>query len=71
MANGTLKHVIGYQLPNSATSSHQVIDELIGYIVIVSSLLPDIVFVKLLGWEEIIDPELPLGIVEIHLILEY
>jgi hypothetical protein len=64
VANGTLKHVVGYQLPNDATSSHQVIDESIGYTVIVSSTLPDIVFVKLLGWEEIIDPKLPLAFLE-------
>jgi hypothetical protein len=54
--NGTLGHVVGYQLPNDATSSHQVIDESTGYTVTVSSTLPNIVFIKLRRREEIIDP---------------
>ena len=70
MANGTLGHVVGYQLPNDTTSYHQVIDESTGYTVTISSILPDIVFVELLGREEIIDLELFLGIVGIHPILE-
>ena len=49
VANGTLGHVVGYQLPNDATSSHQVINKSIGYTVIVSPILLYIVFVKLLG----------------------
>jgi hypothetical protein len=70
VANGTLGHVVGYQLPNDTTSNHQVIDESTGYTVTISSMLPDIVFVELLGREEIIDLELFLGIVGIHPILE-
>jgi len=37
VANGTLGHVIGYQLPENVITHHQVIDESFGYIVHVSS----------------------------------
>jgi hypothetical protein len=50
--------------------SHQIIDGSSSYTVTVSSTLLDIVFVKLFGQEEIIDPKFPLGIVGIHPILE-
>jgi hypothetical protein len=55
---------------NNSTSSHQVIDESTSYTIIVSSTLPNVVFVKLLGWKEIIESEVTLGIVGIHPILE-
>jgi L-cystine uptake protein TcyP (sodium:dicarboxylate symporter family) len=44
VTNGTLGHVIGYQLPKIVTTHHQVIDETFGYIVFVSSMLPKIVW---------------------------
>lgn len=71
VANGTLRHVVGYQLPNDATSSHEVIDESTSYMVSVSSTLFDIGFVKLLRQEEIVDLELPPNIVGIHHVLEH
>ncbi len=49
VANGTLGNVIGYQLPTIATTHHQVIDENFGYTVLVSSMLLEIIFIKLLG----------------------
>ncbi len=56
--NGTLGHVIGYQLPKTTTTHHQVIDESFGYIVLVSSTLLEIVFIKLLGHDQVLDPKL-------------
>jgi hypothetical protein len=70
VVDGTLWHVVGYQLPNNATSSHQVINESTGYTVTISSIPPNKAFAKMLGREEIIDPELPLGIVGIRPVLE-
>jgi hypothetical protein len=70
VTNETLGHVVGFQLPSNASSCQQVIDELSCYSVLVSSAFSKIVFVKLLGREEILDLELPMGIVGIHPILE-
>jgi hypothetical protein len=49
VTNGTLGHVIGYQLLETATTHHQVINESSGYILFVSSTLLEIIFIKLLG----------------------
>jgi hypothetical protein len=70
VANETLGHVIGFQLPSNASSHQQVIDESLGYSVLVSSVLSEIFFVELLGREETLDLELPPRIVGIHPILE-
>ncbi len=70
VANGTLGHVIGYQLPKIATTHHQVIDESFGNTILVSSKLLEIVFIKLLGHDQVLDLEFPLGIIGIHPILE-
>jgi hypothetical protein len=68
--NDTLGHVIGCQLPKIATTHHQVIDETFGYTILVSSMLPKIVFTKLLGHDQLLDHEPPLDIIGIHPILE-
>jgi len=70
VANGTLGHVIDYKLPKTAIKHHQVIDETSRYIVFVSSTLPEIVFINLLGCDQILDPKFPLGIIGMHPILE-
>jgi hypothetical protein len=49
VTNGTLGHVIGYQLLEITTTHHRVIDESFGYIVFVSSTLLKIILIKLLG----------------------
>jgi hypothetical protein len=64
VANGTLRHVVGYHLPNDATSSHEVIDESTSYMVSVSSTLFNIDFVKLLRQEEIVDLKLSPALLE-------
>jgi len=69
--NGTLGHVIGYQLPKSTTTHLQVVDENFGYIVLVSSTLLEIVFIKLHGHDQVLDPEFLPGIIGIHPILEW
>jgi hypothetical protein len=68
--NGTLGHVIGYQLPKTTTTHHQVIDENFGYIVLVSSTLLDTIFIKLLGHDQALNPKLLPNIIGIHPILE-
>jgi hypothetical protein len=65
-----LVHVVEYQLSPNATTHHQVLDDIFGYSVLVCSTLPEIIFVKLLGKDTILDLELPPGIVDIHPILE-
>ncbi len=70
VANRTLGHVIGYQLPEITTTHHQVIDETSRYIILVSSMLPEIVFIKLLNHDQILDLELSPGIIGIHPIWE-
>jgi hypothetical protein len=65
-----LGHVIGYQLPKIATTHHQVINETFGCIIFVSSMLPKIIFIKLLGHDQVLDHELPPDIIGIHPILE-
>jgi hypothetical protein len=57
-------------LPKITTSHHQVIDETYGYTILVSSTLPKITFINLLGDDQILDLELPLGIIGMHPILE-
>jgi hypothetical protein len=57
-------------LPKIATTHHLVIDETSKYRIFVSSTLPKIVFIKLLGHDQILDLELPLSIIGIHPILE-
>jgi hypothetical protein len=57
-------------LPKIATTHHQVIDESFGNTILVSSKLLEIVFIKLLGHDQVLDLEFPLGIIGIHLILE-
>jgi hypothetical protein len=58
-------------LPKIATTHHQVIDESFGYTILVSSTLLEIVFIKLLGHDQVLDLEFPLGIIGIHPILEW
>jgi hypothetical protein len=58
-------------LPKIATTHHKVIDESSRYTILVSSTSPKIVFIKLLGHDQVLDLELPLGIVGIHPILEW
>jgi hypothetical protein len=70
VTNDTLGHVIGYQLPKIATTHHQVIDETFGYIVFASSMLLEIVFIKLLSHDQVLDFELPPNIIDIHPILD-
>jgi ATP-dependent exoDNAse (exonuclease V) alpha subunit len=70
VANGTLGNVIGYQLPKTTTTHHQVIDESSRYTVLISPTLPKIIFIKLLGHDQILDPKLLPSIVGIHPILE-
>jgi hypothetical protein len=70
-ANGTLGHVIGYRLPKTITTHHQVIDESSGYTILVSSTLLEIVFIKLFGHDQVLDLEFFLGIIGIHPILEW
>jgi len=65
-----LGHVIGYRLPKTTTTHHQVINETYGYTILVSSTLPNIIFINLLGHDQILDLELPLGIISMHPILE-
>jgi hypothetical protein len=69
--NGTLGHVIGYQLPKIVTTHHQVIDESSGYTILVSSTLLEIVFIKLLGHDQVLDPEFLPSIIGNHPILEW
>jgi hypothetical protein len=57
-------------LPKIATTHHQVIDESFGNTILVSSKLLEIVFIKLLGHDQVLDLEFPLGIIGIHPILE-
>jgi len=70
VANGTLGHVIGYQLPQNVITHHQVIDESFGYTILVSSTLSEVIFVKLLGHDQVLNPELLPDIISIHPILE-
>jgi hypothetical protein len=71
VVNGTLGNVIGYKLPKTTTTHHQVIDEIYGYTILVSSTLPKIIFIKLLGHDQVLDPKLSLGVIGIHPILEH
>jgi hypothetical protein len=70
VANGTLGHVIGYWLLENVITHHQVIDESFGYTIFVSSTVPKVVFIRLLGHDQVLDLELLLDIIGIHPILE-
>ncbi len=58
-------------MPKTTTTYHQVIDETFGYTILVSSMLLEIIFTKLLGHDQLLDHEPPFDIIGIHPILEW